>query len=398
VNTFLMTPLSELVDQESIDHIVVFVADSLRFDHLPDCVRNLGMTARTISSSTFTGSSIPSLITGTYPSTHRVWGFDDVLPAEPLLLRGENRGLTTQNIWESVPTKQRPPLRILRMREETTPDDVLSADTSLVVIHDRGAHGPYNYSNVRWSDSQQFFSDLADNHERLRELYQRGCEDVGQRFVNFVKNHDRDDTLFVFTSDHGELLGETRYGGVFGHGTPISPELVTVPTVFIGNGIPSGEETDCLLAGVDIAPTLMAAQGREIPDYVEGVDCWNGEPSKNRIARSEVWMKQGNISYGAGSVWDTNGGIIQHIGGRLERIAFGYHRHVISGAQSPATRSLSPAQNWNLVRTFANKEQVYGNPRPDIRQHIITDFTSGTSDYDVPKPNAEHLKALGYLE
>jgi hypothetical protein len=394
-----MTVLSKLADATTVDRVVVFVADSLRYDHLPDAVRERGLTARTVSASTFTASSIPSMMTGTYPSTHKVWNFDDAIASPPALFHGANRGLTTQNVWNNLPPERRPPLRTLRLREETTLEDVEGADSSLVVVHDRGAHGPYDYTNVEWEDSGRFFTDHANDRDELRALYERGCESAGERFLELVADGDPSTTLFVFTSDHGELLGEYERGGVFGHGSPICPELVSVPTVFVGAGLPAGEELDVLLSGTDLAPTLLGAQNRDVPSHVEGVNCWNDTPSEGRVIRSEMWSREGSLTYGASSVWDRGGGVVHHHGSGLSRVAFGYHRKIVAGSQAPAIRSLSPTRNWNLIRTFGRREATYGTPEnPNIRDHLVESFTAGDTDYDVEKPDAEQLEALGYIK
>lgn len=397
-----MEPLSKLADTGSVSHVVVFVADSLRFDHLPEAVRQRGVTCRTISPSTFTGSSVPSMMTGTYPSSHRVWDFDDVVPKPPVLFEGPNRGLTTQNVWQNSPPERRPPLRTLRLRKETTLEDVADAPTSLVVVHDRGAHGPYNFLNSKWDDSPEFFADLGDDHAELRRLYEAGADHAGERFLDLVDaaadRGELTNTLFVFTSDHGELLGEPERGGVFGHGSPMGPELVEVPTTFVGAGLPAGEQPDALLSGTDLAPTLLGAQERAVPGHVEGIDAWRNPIPEDRVARSEIWAR-GKVAYGASSAWQEDGGLVRHLGSRLNRMAFGIHRNLVVGAQVPATRSTSPRRMLGLLRSFGRKEIAYGQPdSAALRPHIRTEFEVGDAEYGVPGPEKEQLEALGYVQ
>jgi len=398
-----MPSLSELAGTESVDHVVVFVADSFRFDHLTDTLRERGVTARTISPSTFTASSVPSMMTGTYPSAHRVWNFDDVLPETPPLFDGETRGMVTQHVWEDLAPAKRPPMRTLRLDAETRPADVRDADSSLVVVHDRGAHGPYDYLRGDYDDSPSFFAAYGDDPEKLRELYARGARDACERFLDMVAEAEADgrlaDTLFVFTSDHGELLGERDRGGVFGHGSPLCPELVGVPTVFLGAGLPESERLSGPISGVDLAPTLLGAQDRPVSRHVDGVDLWREPVPTNRTVRSEIWANTGSVTYGAGSAWTDEGGLVRHLAGRFRRLAFGLDRNLRNGAQAPANRAGLPWSVPSLLRLYGRTELTFGDPDRDrLREAVVTDFRRGDAEYDVASPDEDQLAALGYVE
>lgn len=398
-----MPSLSALADREAVDHVVVFVADSLRYDHLSERVSDRGVTARTISASTFTASSVPSMMTGTYPSTHRVWNFEDVLHETPALFEGKHRGMVTQHVWEDLEPPQRPPMRTLRLQTETRPEEVRDADSSLVVVHDRGAHGPYDYLNGEHEDSPSFFSAYGDQLTELRRLYASGAADACDRFLEMVEAAAEDgrlaDTLFVFTSDHGELLGERNRAGVFGHGHPLSPELVEVPTVFLGAGLPEGERLDGPISGTDLAPTLLGAQDRVVPDHVEGRDLWREPSAADRIVRSEIWANTGSVTYAASSAWDRDGGLVRHLDGRLQRLAFGVDRVLRNGAQVPANRAGLPGSIPALLRLYGRSEITYGDPdRERVLRAIATDFEEGEAEYEVAGPDEEQLAALGYVE
>ena len=203
----------------------------------------------------------------------------------------------------------------------------------------------------------------------------------------------------MFTSDHGELLGETNRGGIFAHGTPMCLELVEVPTVFMGAGLPHGERLDGLLSGVDLAPTLLGAQSRSIPSRVEGINCWETALESDRIVRSEMWDHSGRLEYGAVGVWTEDGGIVDHRGRMHERIAYGVHRQLVAGAQAPAIRQLGIRQYLHFLRIYGHPRPRYGDPDPDILSAAkeVT-FEKGESSYDVETLPQERLEALGYLE
>lgn len=75
-------------------------------------------------------------------------------------------------------------------------------------------------------------------------------------------------TLVVFASDHGETLAEPGYEHPrLGHGQRLSEELVRVPLVIAGPGVPAAKDTR-VAELVDVAPTLAALVGvREDPAW-----------------------------------------------------------------------------------------------------------------------------------
>ncbi len=98
-----------------------------------------------------------------------------------------------------------------------------------------------------------------------------------------------DETLVVFTSDHGEWLGEhLRYGkGYPGHDCVSRvPMLVRVP------GRASGCRVSSLVEGVDVLPTLLEACGVPVPPLVQGQSLWpvlsGGDEPNKKVALMEA--------------------------------------------------------------------------------------------------------------
>ncbi len=95
-------------------------------------------------------------------------------------------------------------------------------------------------------------------------------------------------TLVVYTSDHGDMMGD-HY--LYGKGPCHYQGAVRVPTVVRLPGcIPAGASCDALVNCVDLAPTFMAAAGLPVHPQMQGVDqmdVWTGlTPS----ARDGVWV------------------------------------------------------------------------------------------------------------
>lgn len=397
-----VTTLSTLSERDSATNVVVFIADSLRFDYLPDRVSNQGLTARTIAPSTYTATSLPSMMTGQYPATHRVWNFNNVLRNPPEIFTYPNSGMDLRNVWVDIDNPaQKPPNRVLQLKDQVTIDKVDEPFT--VVIHDKGAHAPYDFFNVEWDSSPPYFKEYAGEDQFLRNEYEKGAKSAADRFFDVVDDLKErevlEETLVIFTSDHGELLGEHSRGGLYAHGSPVCPELVEVPTVFLGCGLPKGETYDRLVSGTDLAPTILGAQKRNIPKGVEGINLWSTEPPKDRIVRSDFWANAGRVKYGASSAWDKNGGLVQHHGSPQERLLFAVHRKLYKGFQAPANRRVSPRALWQFALTFGKKKLVYGAPDVErTKSAIVSSFEPGNDETDVDPVPEDQLRALGYLE
>jgi len=63
-----------------------------------------------------------------------------------------------------------------------------------------------------------------------------------------------EDTIFVFTADHGEEFGEHRW---FGHAVTLYQEVLRVPLVMWGAGVASGLRVDTASSAIDVAPEML---------------------------------------------------------------------------------------------------------------------------------------------
>ena len=80
-----------------------------------------------------------------------------------------------------------------------------------------------------------------------------------------------DRVLLVLTSDHGEEFGE--HGVVGHHSHTVFDELLRVPLlVKLPESAHGGRTVDAMVAGIDVAPTIVAGLGFEIPPSFDGVD------------------------------------------------------------------------------------------------------------------------------
>lgn len=96
-----------------------------------------------------------------------------------------------------------------------------------------------------------------------------------------------DNTLVVFTSDHGDMMG---HHWLWSKGGCHYADCVRVPFVARWPGhIPAGARPDTLVSHVDFAPTFLAAAGLEVDPTMQGVDLAPALHSGNPV-REGVWI------------------------------------------------------------------------------------------------------------
>ena len=128
---------------------------------------------------------------------------------------------------------------------------------------------PDPHADLWGTADPHFFDDLQE----IKRCYYGQVANTDWNLGRLLKAIDRmglrDDTIVVFTSDHGECFGA--------HGRQAKncfyEEAVRVPLlVRWGDKTPAGASTDACLNTVDIMPTLLGMMHLAIPDAVEGTD------------------------------------------------------------------------------------------------------------------------------
>ena len=91
---------------------------------------------------------------------------------------------------------------------------------------------------------------------------------VGRMASALEETGQLENTIVIFMSDHGEMLGDH---GFYLKGPHFYDEAVRVPLVFSWKDrFQTDLRADCLMELIDIAPTLLEAAGLEIPEYIQG--------------------------------------------------------------------------------------------------------------------------------
>jgi arylsulfatase A-like enzyme len=94
-------------------------------------------------------------------------------------------------------------------------------------------------------------------------------DQVGRLMATLAELGIADDTLFIFTSDHGDMLGSNGY---ILKRKP-HEESIKVPGIFRWpTAIRPGQTKDALFAWVDLMPTLLSLGGASLPGDAQGHD------------------------------------------------------------------------------------------------------------------------------
>jgi uncharacterized sulfatase len=104
---------------------------------------------------------------------------------------------------------------------------------------------------------------------RLRHF---GCNsyidrEIG-RVIDAVEATHGDDTLIIYTSDHGDMMGAH---GLRSKGPMMYEETTNVPFIVRAPGGPTGAVSHALVSHLDVLPTMLALSGIGIPESLHGV-------------------------------------------------------------------------------------------------------------------------------
>lgn len=145
--------------------------------------------------------------------------------------------------------------------------------------------------------------------KQMKALYYAELTMADRWFGNFMQRfHElglERDTIVMFLSDHGFLLGERGYVAKFA--TQLHPELIHVPMLLRHpEGRGARRSTDYYSQTEDVAATLLAATGIKQPEWMDGVNLLplteGRQPKKRRdyvtgSYSSVVFARDRNWSY-----------------------------------------------------------------------------------------------------
>lgn len=171
-----------------------------------------------------------------------------------------------------------------------------------------GAPKPPNFNEEDVSDKplwvrtrpKEPVSDMDESYrKRMRGLL--AVDDMVERTVRAVaRKGELGNTIFVFTSDNGYLVGEHRWEG---KAAPYE-ESIRVPLIAKGPGIPYGAKRTQMAANLDWGPTVADWAGATPPNYIDGrslvpVIQDGSTPWRNRLLYEYFGTAQEERNWGA---------------------------------------------------------------------------------------------------
>jgi arylsulfatase A-like enzyme len=199
---------------------------------------------------------------------------------------------------------------------------------------------------------------------------------IGQLFENLKRLNLYDNTWFIITSDHGDLLGEH---GMFGHGKFLFQEELHIPLIIKYPGTEmSPKKEDEYVQLVDILPMILKRLNIPCPQDIQG----NIPQDIKHPIFSEVYPLPGMTPYGE---WRA---LYQ---GNFKFIWNSKGNHLLINLENDPTESdnLLP-KNQHQAKTMALSMNEYIATLPKKR-------TSGPIQ-EIDEKTRESLKSLGYIK
>jgi len=396
----MVESLADAIRSLDVENVFVYVGDAVRWDYHAERIAKRGPTFRTTAASIHSPTSFASLVTGLYPPVHGVFSFTQSVTKAPRLFDVD--GYQTRFVNSVVEQHDDADPIFSVIAEEPDGDKPFTELTEPFIVMERGpgGHAPYAGTGTAW----EYFESRADsNSETLRSEYRSAIDrdtDLFERRLEQLADRGlEEDTLVIYTSDHGELLGE---GGMVGHNAPMRPELIYVPTTFVHPELSNVEE-DGLFRHVDLVPTVLAALDER--GVLGDLDGSLGVGDRTGLAFYRNKIFDGNsiasLTLSYDGVWTASGGHVFPQTGPVGRLA------VLAGksAKSPK-RGFLRHHLTDAFRSYIAGDQTYGTPEVTVidakrelervyeQQHADSSIGSQSELSDDAK---ERLNDMGYL-
>jgi arylsulfatase A-like enzyme len=216
----------------------------------------------------------------------------------------------------------------------------------------------------------------ADEIRFLDDLYTGGVLSVDARIGEVLDLLDRlqldGDTIVIFTSDHGEEFME--HGSIV-HTKTLYDEVLRVPLIFRGPGIPRGGRVRSMAALIDIVPTVLGLLGIASPLGLDGVDLaayWKDDARPERLLEIQTnWIN----------------------GARGKRGIRTPTRKLIVSLETGAK------EYYDLASDPAETENLYPDPGAEELGRELDAQVEETvgGEVELDPDDIDRLKALGYL-
>jgi arylsulfatase A-like enzyme len=404
---------------------------------------------RARSQDNVTRTSLPALMTSLLPSVTGVWGFADMLRPEFLTVAEvlRQQGFATGSF---VQNSNAGPASGLHQGFDSTSDVTVRGTTerlldgaelwgwlrghkdrnTFVYLHIVDPHGPYeppapydddlhklkqgahSLEHDPSLDAQYVKAPSAASRAALYEGEIRHNDERLRAFFDRLKAEGLfDDTLFIFTADHGEYLGEHGY---FAHHAPGYVQNTGVPLVlYHQQKIPQQLRVHEPVQLLDIMPTILefakvdtsglVMQGDSLVGLLEGrdPDYW-----ESRVVASEEVTTRDRAKHWRNAGLRVAGSLFYRDWHFISSRSFWPRRGLVpeSLRLKVFNQAEDPQEGASLARFFPDVYLRYRfTSALDELQSLGEDAqrkfrSTQETNYEFDPDTLEHLKALGYVE
>ena len=389
---------------DEVQNVVIFVGDAVRYDEISRSLADLGPTYKTIAASLHTPASFASMLTGLNVPSHGVKGFQNKLSDDIDSIAD----MPNYNVYlsDKTGTMHEDIHRIFGISNKAS---IMEAEEPFIwIARDPGGHAPYNgydgetYDQVSES-APEYLDRVSGDRKKIREDYQMGVKSSLERFKQVIeqikKQGIEQETLAIYTSDHGELLGEY---GLLGHNHVAVPELVYVPTTFVHPSLDNGLMTETI-RHIDLLPILHDNVQEFTP--INSLENTASSVADHTIGYNHFEMSFYNKSLFDGlkhiveSCWDSKGGHVYVNSSYINSISL-FSGIAISSHKGK--QMLKDRRVLEALRLFVPGHSVHGVPDFDqatARSYIeeVKKNSMSSINQNLDEDTKNRLNKLGYL-
>jgi arylsulfatase A-like enzyme len=213
-------------------------------------------------------------------------------------------------------------------------------------------------------------------------------EQVSRLFDRMKQLDLHEETAYIITADHGELLGEH---GQFSHPPRLYDELVHVPLLFHVPGVTDGQRDDRLVSLIDLPSTIADLFNIPTPETYRGTSLCrllNSDETLHEYVFSEVCHRTGE---------------------KMEKGVYQLENAIVACRSSTATfirdeqrgtEEFEPRTHDDDGPNAAVPPAEQNALREAVEDHLQTIKTNQgpTKTVDIDEQTAEQLRNLGYAE
>lgn len=327
-------------------------------------------------------------------------GFDDYVFLEPAFFFGATESAAQLTLYNQLRLiRERYLSRVKHVENYYQPAEVVT-DRGLgwvaqyqagapffMFLHYMDAHDPY-FTHPWNGEALARVADPNPNcalADRYRAAYDGAIvyldEQVGRLVAGLKARGIYDDTMIVFTADHGEEFCE--HGGWW-HGQTLYDEQLTVPLIVKAARGPGGIVNGAMVSSLDIAPTILAAAGATVPDAMVGraLSLAAGAPAPRDHAYAES---------------DLEGNVLQAYrseGWKLIEANPGNPRGLPT--QQLFETSADPREQHDVAASRRQEVTTLAAHLASVQSHALATAVGG-SETAIDSATEERLRALGYV-